>query len=132
MIEKALEEVSLMMSESERNVYSLLRHWRRLHAEKEFFELRTDLSEAQRAERTEQIHRLLTLLEKWMRQLTIDERYIVKRYLVDNLRWRQLVCEYNTKLGRPCSKSLSSLRKIQSRAIQKLAQYAQAQDIRLK
>ncbi len=121
-----------MMSESERNVYSLLRHWRRLHAEKEFFELRTDLSEAQRAERTEQIHQLLTLLEKWMRQLTIDERYIVKRHLVDNLRWRQLVCEYNTKLRRPCSKSLSSLRRIQSRAIQKLAQYAQAQDIRLK
>ena len=30
-----------------------------------------------------------------MRQLTIDKRYIVKRHLVDNLRWRQLVCEHN-------------------------------------
>lgn len=37
-----------MMNEAEKNVYRLLRSWRRLHVEKELFESRYDLSHAQR------------------------------------------------------------------------------------
>lgn len=118
-----------MMNEAEKNVYRLLRGWRRLHAEKEFFESRDDLSQVQKDECLEHLSRVLTMLEAWMRLLTADERYVIKRHLVDEIDWSRIVYEYNTKLLRPESKSRSSLRRMQSRAITKMAQYAKVQGV---
>ena len=89
-----------MMNEAEKNVYRLLRSWRRLHVEKELFESRYDLSHAQKDERMEQLSRVLAMLEAWMRLLTADERYVIKRHLVDEMDWSSIVYEYNTKLLR--------------------------------
>lgn len=118
-----------MMNEAEKNVYRLLRGWRRLHAEKEFFESRRDLSQAQKDERMEQLSRVLAMLEAWMQLLTADERYVIKRHLVDEIDWSRIVYEYNTKLHRSEGKSRSSLRRMQSRAIGKIARYAHAQGV---
>ena len=118
------KEVIRMMNKVEKNVYRLLRCWRRLYVEKEFFESRRDLSQAQKDDRMEQLSRTLEMLEEWMRLLTADERYVIKRHLVDEIDWSRIVYEYNNKLLRPESKSRSSLRRMQSRAIEKMAREA--------
>ena len=114
-----------MMNEAEKNVYRLLRSWRRLHVEKELFESRYDLSHAQKDERMEQLSRVLAMLEAWMRLLTADERYVIKRHLVDEMDWSSIVYEYNTKLLRAEGRTRSSLRRMQSHAIGKIARYAE-------
>lgn len=116
-----------MMNESERTVYCLLRDWRRLHAEKGYFATRDNLSQMQKEERLEQISRILKMLEAWMGLLTADERYVVKRHLVDGIDWSRVVYEYNTKLLRPVKKSRSSLRRMQTTAIAKAARFAEQQ-----
>ena len=117
------------MNESEKNVYRLLRNWRRLYAEKEFFESRDDLSQGQKDERMDQISQILAMLETWMQLLSTDERYVIKRHLVDEIDWSRIVYEYNTKLIRAGGKSLSSLRRTQSCAIGKMARYAEAEGV---
>ena len=80
-----------MMNETERTVYHLICGWRRLIAEKDFYEAQSDLYTQVKYERVEQFDRLQILLENLMRLLTIDERYVIKRHLVDGLDWhRQL------------------------------------------
>lgn len=118
-----------MMNETEKNVYRLLRNWRRLHAEKEFFVSRDDLSQGQKDERMKQISQILAMLEKWMQLLSADERYVIKRHLVDEIDWSRIVYEYNTKLIRAGGKSLSSLRRMQNCAIGKMARYAEAEGV---
>lgn len=112
------------MNENERNIYRLLRGWRRLSVEKQFFESRCDLSQEQREERLAQMNHLLELLESGMMLLTADERYIIKRHLMDEVNWSRIVYEYNTKLLRPVRKSCSTLRRMQSSAIAKMARHA--------
>ena len=120
------------MNETERSIYRLLRGWRGLYEEKQEFEKRTDLSQQQRQERTERISEALSHLEGWMRLLTNDERFVVKRHLVDGVSWKRIECEYNTRLRRSVTKSLSSLRRIQRRALEKIARQADTRDIALK
>ena len=73
----------------------------------------------------EQLSRVLAMLEAWMRLLTADERYVIKRHLVDEMDWSSIVSEHNTKLLRSEGRSRSSLRRMQSHAIGKIARYAE-------
>ena len=110
-----------MMNETERTVYHLICGWRRLIAEKDFYEAQSDLYTQVKYEHVEQFDRLQILLENLMRLLTIDERYVIKRHLVDGLDWNCI--EYNHKLLRSAQKSRSTLRRLQNSAIVKMAQY---------
>lgn len=116
-------EGQLMMTETEHTVYHLICGWRRLLAEKDFYEAQTNLCAQLKYERIEQFDRLQILLENLMKLLTIDERYVIKRHLVDGLGWDCIEYEYNHKLLRSASKSRSTLRRLQNAAIVKMAQY---------
>ena len=111
-----------MMNETERTVYHLICGWRRLIAEKDFYEARSDLYTQVKYEHVEQFDRLQILLENLMRLLTIDERYVIKRHLVDGLDWNCI--EFlDQQLLRSAQKSRSTLRRLQNSAIVKMAQY---------
>ena len=112
-----------MMNETERTVYHLICGWRRFIAEKDFYEAQSDLYTQVKYERVEQFDRLQILLENLMRLLTIDERYVIKRHLVDGLDWNCIEYEYNHKLLRSVQKSRSTLRRLRNSAIVKMAQY---------
>ena len=118
-----------MMNENEQKVYRLLCSWRRIIAEKQYYELRTDLSPEQKDERSDHIGQVLAILEACMRLLTADERYVIKRRLVDEINWSRVLYEYNTKLQRPTKKSLSTLRRMQNKAIIKAARFLEQQNI---
>ena len=72
---------------------------------------------------SEQIRQEVIILEACMRLLTDDERYIIKRRLVDEINWSRVLYEYNTKLQRLTKKSLSTLRGLQNKAIVKGARF---------
>lgn len=115
------------MNTTEKKVYQLLTRWRRISAEQSFLNLRKDPSFPERKERLELLGNVLTALESWMRILSDDERYVIKRHLVDGINWARIMYEYNTKLKRAVKKSRSTLRRMQSRAIAKIARYVEEQ-----
>lgn len=61
------------------------------------------------------------MLESWMWFLSDDERYVIKRHLLDGIAWHHIVYEYNNKLIRSKIKNLSSLRRMQHQAIARIA-----------
>jgi len=74
------------------------------------------------------INSTLTMLESWMQLLSDDERYVIKRHLLDGIIWHYIVYEYNVKLIRANTKSLSSLRRMQRQAIARIAFHTQGQE----
>lgn len=115
------------MNVIEKNAYQLLTRWRRISAEQSFLNLKKDPSFPEKKERLELLGNVLTALESWMRILSDDERYVIKRHLVDGINWARIMYEYNTKLKRAVKKSRSTLRRMQSRAIAKIARYVKEQ-----
>lgn len=115
------------MNQHESNIYSLLCNWHKINAEKRFVEARMHVSSSQIRDRLALINSALTMLESWMRLLSDDERYVIKRHLLDGIAWYRIAYEYNTKLIRSKTKSLSSLRRMQRRAIARIALHTQGQ-----
>ena len=116
------------MNQHESNIYSLLCNWHRINAEKRFVEARTHVSPSQTRDRLDLINSTLTMLEAWMQLLSGDERYVIKRHLLDGIAWHHIVYEYNNKLIRSKTKSLSSLRRMQSQAMVRIALHTQDQE----
>lgn len=110
------------MTEAETKVYNLLMNWRGLLTAKEILSTCDEFSPAQKKERAAVISRILAVLEALMPRLSDDERFVVKRHLIDGITWEQTVYEYNHHLLRSREKSSSSLRRLQKQAIVKLAQ----------
>lgn len=78
-------------------------------------------SSLQTRDRLDLISNTLTMLESWMWFLSDDERYVIKRHLLDGIAWHHIVYEYNNKLIRSKIKNLSSLRRMQHQAIARIA-----------
>ena len=116
------------MNHHENNIYRLLCNWHKINAEKCFLEARTHVSSSQIKDRLALISSALTMLESWMQLLSNDERYVIKRHLLDGIAWYRIAYEYNTKLIRSKAKSLSSLRRMQRQAIAWIALHTQGQE----
>ena len=116
------------MNQHESNIYTLLCNWHWINAEKRFVEARTHISPSQARDRLDLINNTLTMLESWMQLLSDDERYIIKRHLLDGIVWHCIVYEYNEKLIRSKTRSLSSLRRMQYQAMVRIALHTQDQE----
>ena len=116
------------MNHHESNIYSLLCNWHRINVEKRFIEAKTHVSSSQTKDHLDLISSALTMLESWMQLLSDDERYVIKRHLLDGIAWRHIVYEYNVKLIRSKTKSLSSLRRMQRQTIARIALHTQGQE----
>ncbi len=116
------------MNQHESNIYSLLCNWHKINAEKRFVEARTHVSSSQIRDRLALINSALTMLESWMQLLSDDERYVIKRHLLDGIVWYRIAYEYNNKLIRSKTKSLSSLRRMQHQANARIALHTQSQE----
>ena len=116
------------MKQHESNIYTLLCNWHKINAEKRFVKARAHVSPSQAMVRLDLINSTLTMLESWMQLLSNDERYVIKRHLLDGIVWHHIVYEYNVKLIRSNTKSLSSLRRMQRQAIARIALHTQGQE----
>lgn len=119
----------MKMRQEECEAYMLLCSWRQLVAEKQDFMERADLSFAQRTRREEYLCRLLLRMEMWMRLLSLDERYVIKRHLVDGVTWACVTYEYNHKLLRTKKRSFSTLRRLQRNALKKIVEFEEGKEI---
>lgn len=108
------------MNAGEKKVYHLLCKWRKLMDIKQAVSERLDLSPQQRLVREQHISKALSIMAVWLQILTDDERFIIKRHLIDGACWKLVVCEFNTKLRRSYSRSLSTMRRMQQRSLQKI------------
>lgn len=111
------------MNEIETEVYYLFRNWRRIQAEKEMMTVAEEVLSEYNEEHEDGYSIVLKKLQSWMLLLDEDERFVIKRHLVDGLSWKRVVYEYNTKLLRATKKSYSTIRRMQSQGIARIVGY---------
>lgn len=116
------------MNKNEASVYDFLRSWKSGPSMSSFVEERSDLTPSQKEERLELLEKASQMLETLMRLLDDDERFIVKRHLIDGIPWNRVVYEYNHLLKRPAQRSYSSLRRMQHQGILKIAREVDRKD----
>lgn len=100
------------MNEAEKNIYDLLCR---------YSEMRTLFLVDSRCGLYENA---LKSLNTCMSILSDNERFIITRHLIDGIAWSRIVYEYNHLSSRSKGKSLSTLRRMQHGAIEKMVEYS--------
>ena len=106
------------MTEKEYTVYLVLQHWRSIEPNQFTAQHVMKSQEKACGQQGSYISNVVLNLEGWLALLSDDERYIVRRHLVEGASWSGVQREY-CKM-RQQTKSLTTLRRIQARALAKI------------
>lgn len=110
------------MTEMENVVYQVLCHWRVLKVDDHPSRLGKNGDEQAKSRHENDLYYIVSNIAKWMSQLSEDERYVLKRHLIDGASWKKVRWEFCKDRRR--EESLAALRRMQERAITQIAQYA--------
>lgn len=111
-----------IMNDEEFIVYVTLLTWKELSLEifsLEVHPLRTQLQQR----RLVQFKNMQSIFNMWMKVLNADERYIIKRHIIDGISWKKLENELHNKSKRDMYQNQYTLHKVQRTAITKIAQH---------
>jgi hypothetical protein len=63
----------------------------------------------------------IAVIEAWLRLLTEEERFVITKHFVDQLPWPLLLIEQEKQWGLSQARSLRTLKRFQSNALEKMA-----------
>lgn len=72
-------------------------------------------------QRISEAYQMLDALERCLISLNKDEKFVIRYHIFKNLKWQEVMQSYETEFGKENGKSERTLKRLQARAIEKIA-----------
>lgn len=108
-------------------IYQMLQNEHKIQGIKHRLETQPECSPDEQQKQIALLDELLNMIDSWMDILTDEERFVIKRHIMDGLPWECVLYEYNHVLNQTNTKSYSSLRRIQNKALERMICYTKHQ-----
>lgn len=75
------------------------------------------------------LKRKIDIIEAWFYLMSREERFVVRKHVVDRLSWPYVLAEYGTHWGKGLCRDERSLKRYQARAFRRIAETVREHDL---